>query len=330
MPPRLTRRRFLIAGLALVTGCGGGNSVFDERTPAPPGPTPSPRPSATASPTAVPTATPTPVPPTPVPPPMELRPPQIPQGGVTVAVLNQRATAATATFQGRQYPMLREEDRWWAVIGVGMRIEPGLYPVEISYTPADSTQAAGQVASLSITAHSLPVENIQLDPQTSTLLQPSIVNNEVAFRATIFAGFTAERLWDGPFVPPGSGVITSAYGIPRSYNGAPVSSWHFGTDFRGEVGTPVYAAAAGRVVFASELQVRGNTVMIDHGAGVFTAYHHLSAFNVAEGAEVTAGQQVGAIGATGLVTGPHLHWEVIVRGIEVNGENWLNGVEIGP
>jgi murein DD-endopeptidase MepM/ murein hydrolase activator NlpD len=76
--------------------------------------------------------------------------------------------------------------------------------------------------------------------------------------------------------------------------------------------------------------VRGNAIMIDHGAGLFTAYHHLSAIEVAPGQMVNPGDRIGAIGATGLVTGPHLHFEVILRGIEVDAEPWLSGAEVGP
>jgi murein DD-endopeptidase MepM/ murein hydrolase activator NlpD len=76
--------------------------------------------------------------------------------------------------------------------------------------------------------------------------------------------------------------------------------------------------------------VRGNSVIIDHGGGVFTAYHHLSRIDVTQGQSLAASQQVGLCGSTGLVTGPHLHWEVLVRGVEVDGELWLKGQEIGP
>src|SRR5207245_2752637 len=105
--------------------------------------------------------------------------------------------------------------------------------------------------------------------------------------------------------------------------------YHRGTDFTGQTGDPITAAAAGKAVFVGPLKVRGNSVILDHGAGVFTAYHHLSHFDVAQGASVAAGQLLGLIGSTGLVTGPHLHWEVIVRGIEVDGLLWLNGSQYG-
>ena len=87
-------------------------------------------------------------------------------------------------------------------------------------------------------------------------------------------------------------------------------------------GTPVPAAARGRVVFSAELPVRGNAVIIDHGLGVFTLYSHLSQWSVAEGQIVEKGQTIGLVGQTGLATGPHLHWEVVTRGVSVNGLTW--------
>jgi murein DD-endopeptidase MepM/ murein hydrolase activator NlpD len=129
---------------------------------------------------------------------------------------------------------------------------------------------------------------------------------------------------------PSTAAIGDVYGTGRSYNGAPVTDYHRGLDFVSREGDPLTAAAAGRVAFAGELKVRGNSVIVDHGAGVFTAYHHLSRIEVAQGQSIAAGQQVGLCGSTGLVTGPHLHWEVTVRGVEVDGELWLKGQEIGP
>lgn len=247
-----------------------------------------------------------------------------------MVVLNEAASSATVTFRGRQYPMLRQERAWWAIVGVGALGQVGQSPVAVAYIPPGRTQAETVYASLMVVAKQWPVYEVFLDSTTAALLSPDIVNAELRQREQIFAGYTAQRLWSGSFVRPAQGEITSQYGELRSYNGAPATDYHRGTDFGGQTGAPVFAAAAGRVVFRGEMRVRGNAVMIDHGAGVFTAYHHLSAFNVDQGANVTPGQHIGAIGATGLVTGPHLHWEVIVRGVEVDGELWLAGREIGP
>ena len=256
---------------------------------------------------------------------LEFSPTELVQGGAAVVYFNEPATAATMTFGGMQYPMLFDGARWWAMIGIGAFAEPGVAPITVAYNPSDGSDQKSIEGSIEIVDRTYEVENIDLDPSTSALLDPAIVNNEEALRATIFSGYTTQRLWEGVFQAPAGSSISSNYGIARSYNGGPVSSYHRGTDFIGGQGDPVYAAASGRVVFASELQVRGNSVMIDHGVGVFTTYSHLSAINVAEGEMVTAGQLLGAIGSTGLVTGPHLHWEVVVRGIEVDGELWLAG-----
>ena len=109
------------------------------------------------------------------------------------------------------------------------------------------------------------------------------------------------------FVPPLLGQPTSAFGTRRIYNGKPRSP-HPGLDLRAATGTTVNSSGAGRVGLAQELYYSGNTVIVDHGGGLFTLYAHLSKLLVEVGEYVRAGQAVGLSGATGRVTGPHLHW----------------------
>jgi murein DD-endopeptidase MepM/ murein hydrolase activator NlpD len=258
------------------------------------------------------------------------QPEQLTQGGTTVVYLNEPAVSATLTFGGRQYAMAQGGGRWWAVIGVGAFTAPGTAPVTVSYVPSSGAAARTASKSVTITDHEYPISYITLDPGTASLLAPDIVNTEIAQRASIFAGYTAQKLWSGPFQRPAGGPLSDRYGEARSYNGAPATDYHKGTDFVGNTGDPVSAVAAGRVVFAGALKVRGNTVIVDHGLGVFSAYHHLSAIKVNQGDTVAPGQRIGDIGATGLVTGPHLHFEIIVRGVEVDAEYWLSGLAIGP
>ncbi len=328
----------------LLAGCSSSSSATSrDVTVVALSPTPSiPEPSSTpeSSPTPAPSATPAPSPTTastatPLPQPtatppaaagaITINPPRIEQGGVAFVELNLPATAATVTFGGLRYPMLGDGNRLWALVGVGAFTTPGDAPVTVTYTPSGASSALSVSTTLSIGPHSFPIEEVDLDPQTSTLLAPDIVNNEIAKRAAIFATYTPDKLWSGPFVRPSSAAIGDVYGSMRSYNGAPPTDYHRGTDFLAFTGDPAVAAASGRVAFAGALQVRGNTVIIDHGAGLFTSYSHFSRIDVAEGQMVTAGQQIGLVGATGLVTGPHLHWEVIVRGVEVDGRLWLQG-----
>ncbi len=113
------------------------------------------------------------------------------------------------------------------------------------------------------------------------------------------------------------------FGNRRSYNDSPYDFFHTGLDFCGQVGQPIYAPANGVVVFSDFLTVRGNATVIDHGEGVFTGYLHQSEFLVQTGDRVEKGQLIGRVGSTGRVVGPHLHWEVIVGGVQVNPMDWL-------
>ncbi|MFQ6019941.1 MAG: M23 family metallopeptidase, partial [Dehalococcoidia bacterium] len=139
--------------------------------------------------------------------------------------------------------------------------------------------------------------------------------------ATIYSGFTPQRHWAGPWGLPVQGDITQPFGLLRSINGGPFSP-HSGADFAADPGVPVAAAAAGRVAFAGALHLRGKSVVIDHGAGVFSGYHHLNEIAVSTGQEVAQGELIGTVGATGLVSGAHLHWEAIVHGVRVNPVHW--------
>ncbi|HEY8380060.1 MAG TPA: M23 family metallopeptidase [Nannocystis sp.] len=133
------------------------------------------------------------------------------------------------------------------------------------------------------------------------------------------------RLWEAPFVRPRPSRITSRFGNGREFNGQ-IQSRHTGVDFAGAVGAPVHAAARGVVRIVDEFFLGGNVVYIDHGAGLVTAYLHLSEVTVAEGDTVQAGQQIGKVGATGRVTGPHLHWIVRYGNISIDGLS-LPGIE---
>lgn len=137
------------------------------------------------------------------------------------------------------------------------------------------------------------------------------------------------RLWDGELVRPRPGRVTSGFGNGREFNGR-VQSRHMGTDFAGAVGAPVHAAARGVVALVDEFYLGGKVVYLDHGAGLVSAYLHLSAIDVAQGDTVAAGQVIGRVGATGRVTGPHLHWIVRYGTITVDPLSLLRLQEVAP
>jgi murein DD-endopeptidase MepM/ murein hydrolase activator NlpD len=125
------------------------------------------------------------------------------------------------------------------------------------------------------------------------------------------------QMWTAPFLRPRAAVVTSRFGSGRMFNGT-LTSRHLGVDFRGATGEPVRAANRGVVALVGDFFLAGNVVYVDHGAGVVTAYFHLSKTLVAAGDTVERGQEIGLVGATGRVTGPHLHWSARYGAVTVN------------
>ena len=124
-------------------------------------------------------------------------------------------------------------------------------------------------------------------------------------------------MWTSTFVRPRDAVVTSRFGTGRMFNGT-LTSRHLGVDFRGTVGAPIHAANRGVVALVGDFFLAGNVVYIDHGGGVVTAYFHLSKALVAAGDTVERGQEIGLVGASGRVTGPHLHWSARYGTVTVN------------
>lgn len=129
-------------------------------------------------------------------------------------------------------------------------------------------------------------------------------------------------LFNGDFAWPRAAEVTAPFGDIRLLNGKKQSQ-HFGLDLDGRTGAPIYAANDGEVVMARDCFASGNTVLLHHGGRLFTAYFHLSKFEVKDGERVKKGQLLGLVGKTGRVTGPHLHWGVKLDGRWVNGEALL-------
>jgi murein DD-endopeptidase MepM/ murein hydrolase activator NlpD len=213
---------------------------------------------------------------------------------------------------------------YWALQGIHALLQPGAYPLSLQIRMNDGSQYKfSQLAYVRSggypQAPDLTVEEATLDPS---------VNQPENLRwAALAAPATPQRLWEGLFTFPSPRIYleqyTARFGERRTYNAKPELYFHTGLDVAGQTGTEVYAAAPGTVVFAEELFVRGNAIMINHGWGVYTAYMHLSEFRVGQGDQVEAGQLIGLVGNTGRSSGSHLHWEVIVGGVQVDPLDWL-------
>ncbi len=175
--------------------------------------------------------------------------------------------------------------------------------------------AAGGVDSLSasigLAAADYPLERLRVAPRFSAPPDSALaarLQREAALAAEVSRrAHETPRLWTAPFRRPRESRVTSTFGSGREFNGT-VTSRHMGTDYAGAVGAPVHAANRGVVRLVDRFFLGGNVVYVDHGAGLVTAYLHLSAQRVAVGDTVERGAVLGAVGATGRVTGPHLHW----------------------
>jgi peptidase M23-like protein len=139
------------------------------------------------------------------------------------------------------------------------------------------------------------------------------IDAESKIKAAVFAASAPEPLWHGSFRTPVPAQATDSFGTRRMFNGK-LASIHKGADFHADMGTPVHAGNSGIVVLARPLYYEGNCVIIDHGLGLFTLSMHFSRIDVREGQHVKTGDRIGLSGATGRVTGPHLHWAVRWQG----------------
>ncbi len=174
-----------------------------------------------------------------------------------------------------------------------------------------------KAASFGTQAITLPKAVVDLDAKTLAR-----VNAEQARVASLLEGISPERLWRGPFLLPAEGQIAGSFGMRRLLNGQPRSP-HSGEDIVAPRGTPVRAANSGVVRLVDDLFFSGKSVILDHGLGLFTLYFHLSESSVREAATVTRGEVIGTVGASGRVTGPHLHWGAVLGGARVNPRGLL-------
>jgi len=245
---------------------------------------------------------------------------------LVVKVHTSRPATVSGTF-GQQLltfaPQTGQENVYWALAGVDAMARTGQYDLRL--TARDGAGGVTTVAgSVPVVAGNFEVQNIYFSPEVSVLLDPALVQDEQRRVADVMDDFAPSPAWTDLFQVPlrGEISISSPFGGRRSYNGGPVDSYHGGVDLEADEGTPVYAAATGRVALAEPLQVRGNAVILDHGMGVYTGYWHLSGIAVQAGQTVLAGDLVGYAGSTGLSTAPHLHWELQVNNVQVDPWQW--------
>ncbi len=229
-----------------------------------------------------------------------------------------------ATFLGDELTVnaLDSGTRHILLIPVPLFTEAGVYPLTLFSTGQDGAVTEFTV-NIRVSGGGYPTQNLNVSAEMMNLLAPAVQDNELQLIENITRIVTDEKYFDSAFSIPAAAAMNAPYGTRRSYNGGAVNSFHSGADFASAPGTPIFAAAPGKVVLTDTLNIRGNTVIIDHGWGVYSVYAHLQGINVALGDVVEMGQIIGSGGSTGRVTGPHLHWEIWVHGVPVNPLQWL-------
>jgi murein DD-endopeptidase MepM/ murein hydrolase activator NlpD len=222
------------------------------------------------------------------------------------------------------YPL--SETAWVALQGIHAMLEPGLYPFTLVVVLPDDTRQSFEQSILINDGYFLQDPVLLVEPST---IDPAVTEPENAVILSLVGPSTSEKRWDGYFQLPVDDdfCIVSMYGNRRSYNNSDFIYFHTGVDFSICSEThpfDIYAPADGIVIFSGPLTVRGNATILDHGWGVYSGFWHQEEMYVTIGESVTAGQLLGEIGSTGRVTGPHLHWEVWVNGVQVDPIEWLD------
>jgi murein DD-endopeptidase MepM/ murein hydrolase activator NlpD len=237
-------------------------------------------------------------------------------GGVAIIELPQKGSASPQVlFQDKRVFTTQKGGKWYAWVGLPLVLRPGRY--ELMWRTAEGDKPLSfSVFDKQYREQRLIVKQKHITPDREQLARiqketPEIRGAMDNFRPVIYP--LPEQL-----VQPTEGRISSSFGLRRFFNDQPRSP-HSGMDIAAPIGTKVLSALNGKVVAVGDYYFNGKTVIVDHGQGLTTLYCHLSAITgVKVGDKVSAGQKIGEVGATGRVTGPHLHWTVTLNGARVD------------
>lgn len=231
------------------------------------------------------------------------------------------------TFQGKDFKAYPYRNKYRAVIGFSID-DPGN---KSYYMRVAARDGAGNKSDYHYEVYvgksRFETLSFQLKPKKVQMLMPETIREDWKKIEDIVVQENPHKYYAGTFIRPAAGRISMTFGLNEYINGAE-SGKHRGLDFANMAGAPVKASNSGIVKLAELLPAHGNTVVIDHGQGIFTYYAHLSKILVQPGMFVKKGKRIGLVGATGVATGPHLHFAVSLHNLRVDPLQWLQGVVV--
>ena len=240
-------------------------------------------------------------------------------GGVAIVDLGPAdQPAPTARLGDQSLAVVKERNRWFALLGIPLDTLPGELEIRVSKSSSAETKA------VAIGIKNYPEQRLtikdkrKVEPSAEDLVR---IEREQKITEAVKKRFSDNQP-DTALGQPSPGPLSSRFGLRRIFNGQPRNP-HAGLDVAAGTGTPVRAPSDAVVANTGDYFFNGNTVFLDHGQGLITAYMHLSRIDVRPGQTVKRGEPLGAIGSTGRVTGPHLHWAVILNNTPVDPELFL-------
>lgn len=243
-------------------------------------------------------------------------------GGVAVIdVGDATGNAPAVKFDDKRVLTMAREGRWVAVVGLPLALRPGRAQLDV-----DSRKVEFTVRDKAYPTQKLKVapKHVDLAPEDAARVEKETPRLRAAYET-----FTPQAPATLALLQPAPGTRQNSFGSRREFNGQ-ARNPHSGMDISAGSGTPIKAAAAGRIVETGDFFFNGNSVVIEHGQGLVTLYCHLSKIDVKKGDVVAAGDIIGKVGATGRVTGPHLHWNVMLNGASVDPNLFLPPVPKAP
>ena len=245
----------------------------------------------------------------------------VPGGVAIVCVGRAPAPAPQVAFDGQRVLVARVGDVWQAVVGLPLALRPGAHELSVRDGERTARAIPFKVGKRDYeTQHVTLANRRQVEPEPEDLRR---IAREQESLVRAFSTFSDTALDTLAFDLPSEGRVSGGFGLRRFFNDERRQP-HSGLDIAAPEGTPIVAPAAGTVIEIGDYFFNGLTVVLDHGQGLVTMYNHLSRIDVAKGARVARGERIGAVGQTGRVTGPHLHWSVSLNNARVDPALFLS------